>query len=102
MSNLSVNSARFEELIRGEKPVLADFWASWCGPCRMMSPIVEEIAQEHPEIEVVKINVDDEPDLAQKYKIMNIPTLLYFRGGEIAKRQIGAVSKTKLESLLAE
>ena len=102
MENLNVNKAEFERLIAGEVPVLADFWASWCGPCRMMGPIVEEIAKEHTELRVVKVNVDDEPDLAQKYKVMNIPTLLLFRGGDIIKRQIGAVSKGKLEEILAD
>lgn len=100
MSNRNVSGAEFNELIKGDKIVVADFWASWCGPCRMMAPIIEELAEEHPEIEVVKINVDDEPDLAQKYKIMNIPTILFFRGGDIIKRQIGAVSKGRLTEML--
>ncbi len=102
MDGLSVNRAKFEELIAGDKPLLVDFWASWCGPCRMMAPIVEEVAKEHPEIAVAKINVDDEPELAQKYKVMNIPTLLLFRGGDIIKRQIGAVSKSRLEEMFKD
>ncbi len=102
MENLNVGRAAFEELIAGEVPVLVDFWASWCGPCRMMGPIVEEIAREHTEIRVAKVNVDDEPELAQMYKVMNIPTLLLFRGGDIIKRQIGAVSKSRLEEILRE
>ena len=102
MENLNVGRAAFEELIAGEVQVLVDFWASWCGPCRMMGPIVEEIAREHTEIRVAKVNVDDEPELAQMYKVMNIPTLLLFRGGDIIKRQIGAVSKSRLEEILRE
>ena len=102
MSDLNVSRAKFEELIAGDLPVLVDFWASWCGPCRMMAPIVEEIAKEHTGIAVAKINVDDEPELAQKYKVMNIPTLLLFRGGDIIKRQIGAVSKSRLEEMLKD
>jgi len=102
MDNLNVNRAEFEQLIAGDTPVLVDFWASWCGPCRMMSPIVEEIAKEHTEIRVAKVNVDNEPELAQRYKVMNIPTLLMFRGGDIIKRQIGAVSKSRLEEMIQE
>ena len=102
MDGLNVNRAKFEELIAGDLPVLVDFWASWCGPCRMMAPIVEEIAKEHSEIAVAKVNVDDEPELAQKYKVMNIPTLLLFRGVDIIKRQIGAVSKSRLEEMFKD
>ncbi|MBP5489349.1 MAG: thioredoxin [Lachnospiraceae bacterium] len=102
MDSLNVTRSKFEDLLAGEKPVLVDFWASWCGPCRMMAPIVEEIAAEHAELAVAKVNVDDEPELAQKYKVMNIPTLLLFRGGDIVKRQIGAVSKSRLEEMLKD
>lgn len=102
MDSLNVTRSKFEDLLAGEKPVLVDFWASWCGPCRMMAPIVEEIATEHAELAVAKVNVDDEPELAQKYKVMNIPTLLLFRGGDIIKRQIGAVSKSRLEEMLKD
>ncbi len=102
MDSLNVTRSKFEDLLAGEKPVLVDFWASWCGPCRMMAPIVEEIAAEHAELAVAKVNVDDEPELAQKYKVMNIPTLLLFRGGDIIKRQIGAVSKSRLEEMLKD
>ncbi|MBR6020668.1 MAG: thioredoxin [Lachnospiraceae bacterium] len=102
MDGLNVNAAQFEKLLTGDKPVLVDFWASWCGPCRMMGPIVEEIAKEHTEIAVAKINVDEEPEVAQKYKIMNIPTLLLFRGGDIIKRQIGAISKSRLEEMISD
>ena len=102
MDSLNVTRSKFEDLLAGEKPLLVDFWASWCGPCRMMAPIVEEIAAEHTELAVAKVNVDDEPELAQKYKVMNIPTLLLFRGGDIIKRQIGAVSKSRFEEMLKD
>ena len=101
MSVLTITSENFEqEVLRSDKPVLIDFWAPWCGPCRMVSPVVEEIAKEHPEIKVGKINVDEQSDLARRYRIMSIPSLYVFKNGEVANKTIGAVPKAKILSML--
>ena len=99
MSVIILTSTNFsEEVIKSEKKVLIDFWAPWCGPCRMMSPVVDEIAEETDEVKVCKVNVDEEPDIAMKYGIMSIPTLLVIENGEVTGKSIGAVPK---ESVLA-
>ena len=85
---------------RSEKTVLLDFWASWCGPCRMVAPILEEIAQEHPEIRVGKINVDEEPELARQFAIMSIPTLVVMKNGEIVNKSVGARPKNQILAML--
>ena len=81
------------EVLQSETPVLVDFWASWCGPCRMLSPVVDEIAEETDTIKVCKVNVDDQGDLAVRFGIMSIPTLLAFRGGELIKQSVGVQPK---------
>ena len=95
---LEFTDANFEELvIKSGKPVIVDLWAEWCGPCRMLTPIVEEMAKEYEGRAVIgKLNVDDNPTVTAKYGVRNIPTLLFFKGGEIADKQVGAVPKSAL------
>ena len=101
MSVITITAENFErEVISSEKPVLLDFWAEWCGPCRMLSPIVDEIAKENDTIKVGKVNVDDEPDLAQRFGIMSIPTLLVFKEGKLINKSVGVSSKQTITDLL--
>jgi thioredoxin 1 len=94
-----VSDADFEaEVLKSAQPVVVDFWAEWCGPCRMIAPALEEIAGSlNGKVKIVKLNVDESPATAQKYGIMSIPTLMLFKNGELASRQIGAAPKQKLE-----
>ena len=89
-----------KEVLESEKAVLLDFWASWCGPCRMVSPIIDEIAEEPPEIKVGKVNVDEEDELAQKFGIMSIPSIFVVKDGKIANSTVGAIPKNKILELL--
>lgn len=101
MSVLTITKENFEsEVTNSEKPVLLDFWASWCGPCRMLSPIVEEIAQEASDAKIGKVNVDEQPELASKYNIMSIPTLLVLKNGEVINSAIGVQPKSAILSLI--
>ena len=85
------------EVLKSETPVLVDFWAEWCGPCRMVGPVVEEIAQEKAgALKVLKLNVDDNPETARKYRVMSIPTIMVFAGGDEKKRVVGARGKSQL------
>ena len=103
---LEFTDSNFDELVlKTDKPVLVDFWAEWCGPCRMVGPLVSEIGQEYADKVVVgKLDVDANPEVAMRYGIRNIPTILFFKNGEVADKQVGAVPKsvltTKIESLL--
>jgi len=103
---LEVNDSNFDEVVvKSEKPVLVDFWAEWCGPCRMIAPIMEEISNEFDgKALVVKCDVDNSPSVAMKYSIRNIPTVLFFKAGKVADKQVGAVPKnsfvTKLNALI--
>ncbi len=101
MSVITITNENFEqEVLKSDKPVLIDFWASWCGPCRMVSPVVEEISREHPEIKVGKVNVDEQQELARKYRIMSIPSLYVFKNGEVANKTVGAVPKANILAML--
>jgi thioredoxin 1 len=99
-----VTDATFDtEVLKSDKTVVVDYWAEWCGPCRMVSPVLEEIAAEHADkIDVVKVNIDENPLLAQRYQILQIPTLNVFSGGEVVKQVIGAKPKSALLRDLAE
>ena len=100
---IKITKDNFEaEVVKADRPVLVDFWATWCGPCMMLGPVVAEIAEERKDvIKVGKVNVDEEPELAAKYGIMSIPALLLFRNGEVVKTSVGYVPKADVEALLA-
>ena len=100
MSVIKVNKSNFEEVMASEKTVLLDFYADWCGPCRMVSPLVDQIADEHPEYLVGKINVDEEGELAQKFDVMSIPTLVVIKNGEVVSQNAGARPKEQILELL--
>ncbi len=103
---IELTDSNFDELVlQSDKPVIVDFWAEWCGPCRMVGPIVQEIGDDYPDKAVVgKLDVDSNPGVTQKFGIRNIPTILFFKNGEVADKQVGAVGKSvlvnKLEALL--
>ena len=101
MSALNISKKNFqEEVLNSDKKVLLDFWAPWCGPCRSVLPIVEEIAEEYPDVKVCKINVDEEIDLATQYRVMSIPTLVVLENGQEVKRSIGVRSKNNILGML--
>jgi thioredoxin 1 len=99
MGVAKVSDSTFEtEVLKSSEPVVVDFWAEWCGPCKMIAPALEEIAGSlNGKVKIVKLNVDENPETAQKYGIMSIPTLMMFKNGELASRQVGAAPKQKLE-----
>lgn len=101
MAVVEITKDNFEsEVLNSEKIVLVDFWASWCGPCRMVSPIVDEIAEEMPEIKVGKVNVDEEGELALKFQVMSIPSLFIFKNGEIVEQSVGAKPKNQILEMI--
>ena len=101
MAAININSQNFyEEVIQSDKKVLLDFWAPWCGPCRMVAPIVEEIAAERPDITVGKVNVDEEMELAVQFGIVSIPTLIVMKGGAVAEKAVGYMPKADILKLL--
>ena len=101
MSAIHINQSNFQnEVMNSDKPVLLDFWAPWCGPCRMVVPIVEEIARERSDIKVGKINVDENPELAGQFGVMSIPTLVVMKDGKIVKQSMGAKPKSAILAML--
>lgn len=101
MAVVTITKENFEEeVIRSEKPVLLDFWASWCGPCRMLSPVVDKIAEEHSEIKVGKVNTDEQPELAEQFHVMSIPTLVVMKDGKPAASAAGVRSEQEILAML--
>ncbi|HVO38184.1 MAG TPA: thioredoxin [Spirochaetia bacterium] len=104
MAEVVVTKTNFNDEVIGSKvPVVADFWAEWCGPCKMIAPVLKDLAAEYKDkLKVAKIDVDAEPELAMQFNIVSIPTLLFFNGGQVVKQQIGAVPRPALEKLIRE
>ena len=100
MSLLHINKDNYKKIANGDKPLLLDFYADWCGPCRMVSPIIEEIANEHPELAVGKVNVDNEPELAREFSVFSIPTLVAIKDGRIVGKAVGARPKADILALI--
>ena len=101
MSVTNINKNNFQnEVLNSEKPVLLDFWAPWCGPCRMVSPILDEIAAERNDIKVGKVNVDEQPELAGQFGVMSIPTLVVMKGGKVVNQMVGARPKAQILAML--
>lgn len=101
MSVLYINHESFEKIIaQNGKTVLVDFWATWCGPCRMIAPVLEEVAKERPDVTVCKVDVDEERELALEYGVSSIPTLLVFRDGKVVNQSIGAMPKERILAML--
>ena len=101
MSVVTITKENFNsEVLQSDKPVLLDFWATWCGPCRMLSPIVDQVADERPDVKVGKVNVDEQPDLAAQFGVMSIPTLVVMKDGKVTNKAVGARPKAQILGLL--
>lgn len=98
----TITAENFEqEVMRNGSVVILDFWASWCGPCRMFTPIIEQFADEHPEVFVGKVNIDEQSELVQRFGIMSVPTLVVFKNGEVVKKNAGVITKDAIEDLIS-
>lgn len=101
MSGMAINQENFaDEVLNAKKPVLVDFWAEWCGPCRMMAPVLDQLAERHPDVRVVKVNVDEQPELAARFQVTGIPTLVLFRDGQKVASSVGVRPLDELERML--
>ncbi len=101
MAYITLTKENFEqEVLKSDRPVLVDFWASWCGPCQALAPTVDEVAEEQTAVKVGKVNVDDQPELARQYRVMSIPTLMVFRDGELSRREVGGRSKEEILEMI--
>ena len=101
MAVVTITKENFEqEVLQSTKPVLLDFWASWCGPCRMLSPIVDEVAEERTDVKVGKVNVDEQPELAGEFGVMSIPTLVVMKGGKVVNKMVGTRPKAQILAML--
>ena len=97
---VTITNENIEQYKNGSLPLVVDLWATWCGPCRMLSPIVDDVAATHPELKVGKVNIDEQPDLANQFNVMSIPTLIVFKDGQKVNESVGLVAKEKIEELI--
>lgn len=103
MSVIEITNENFEnEVLKSDKPVLLDFWAVWCPPCKKLSPVIDKIAEENPQIKVGKVNTDEQEKLKEQFSVMNIPTLIFFKNGEVVTTSVGAIPKNEIEKIISE